>query len=253
MVSDQLIQLDAGYENVVAVCPKCTVRNVYNRADDIGHFNPIANGRVACADCGAAFTIGGDLVNAAHEMLLLDSNDFLREKRYVQAVLSATTAYEVFFNHFLLVELVFRPLNRDRVNTRDIDQIAWLNDTSALLRDKISKFTFEPMRRTFLRFAIERIAVGTVAQAEACINTISKRPKRVERATVAHHTDERLRTLLLRLYDSDIAELRNNIVHKTAYRPTRSETRSVVEDATYTIANLTNHFGLGNVNYHLNE
>ena len=254
--SEPLAQVDAGYENLTVVCPRCGRRNVYNRAEDIGNFDAIANREVACEHCRAAFCIGGDLVNASHELLLLDSTDFLNQKRYVQAVLSAATAHEVFFNHFLLVELVFRPIRRDRVHARDIDEIAWLNGNTAELRDKLEKFTFWPMQHAFLGLILRDTPIKTLAEAESYIRALpnnARKVEKVERSAVEGLSDEKVRGYLLRMYDSKVAELRNNIVHKTAYRPAHVETRTVVEDARYAIFNLTSHFGLGDVNYHLNE
>ena len=120
-----------GYENISTVCPHCGARNVYNRATDVGHLAPIANGRVNCenAACRAAFDISGDLINPAHELLLLDAHDFIQEKRYIQAVLSATTAYESFFSHYLRVELVYRVSSRDRKTVRN--ELQWLNAQNA--------------------------------------------------------------------------------------------------------------------------
>jgi hypothetical protein len=58
---------------------------------------------------------------------------------------------------------------------------------------------------------------------------------------------------LLRVHDTTIADLRNNIVHKYAYRPSLSETQAVVDDSRETIGLLTRHFDLRTDNYHLNE
>ena len=243
----------AGYENVAAACPKCGTRNVYNRAADIGHFRPIANATVTCESmsCGATFDICGDLVNSAPEMLALDACEFLREKRHMQAVLSATTAFEHFFNHFLRVELVYRPTLRDLTTVRD--DMDWLNAAAARLRDKTARFTFEPMRRIFLRAAVDEARPATLAAAEAYIAGIPDRPKEVPRAVLERLPDGAHRTLLFRVHSATIAKLRNNIVHKTAYRPGLDETRAAVHDAYETIFGLSTHFAFGDDDYHLNE
>jgi len=245
------VHLEVGYENVVAACPRCTTRNVYNRAEDIGSFRAITNRRVSCAACQAEFEICGDLVNPAFETLLLDSCDFLREKRHMQAVLSATTAYELFFSHVLRVELVYRPSRRDHVTERD--DIAWLEATATSLRDKTARCTFAPMRRIFLRLAIDGTRPATLSDAEACIANIQAKPPVLDRAEIEQRTDDPFRKLLLAVHDATIADLRNNIVHKTAYRPALSETKAAVDDAYHTIFGLSHHFGLQSDDYHLNE
>ena len=154
------VRVQAGYEIVAAACPRCATRNIYNRAEDIGSFRAIANHGVSCSRCSAMFDICGDLVNPAFETLLLDSYEFLKEKRYIQSVLSATTAYELFFSHFLRVELVYRPARRDRVAQRN--EIAWLNATGTSLRDKTARWTFAPMRRIFLRLALDGTRPATL-------------------------------------------------------------------------------------------
>lgn len=245
------VHLDAGYENVAATCPGCATRNVYNRAEDIGGFRAIANHRVKCANCHAAFDICGDLVNPAFETLLLDSQDFLREKRYMQAVLSATTAYELFFSHFLRVELVYRPARRDQVTPRD--DIAWLSSTVAALHVKTARHTFEPMRSTFLRLAIDGTRPATLSAAETWIASIPKQPTKIDRSEIERLAEDGLRSLLLDVNDATIADLRNNVVHKSAYRPRLNETTSAIDDAYRTIFGLSGRFELQDDDYHLNE
>jgi hypothetical protein len=92
-----------------------------------------------------------------------------------------------------------------------------------------------------------------LAEAEAYIVGIPERPPKVVQVEIERVTDDALRELLLRVHDAKIADLRNDIVHKTAHRPTLSETRSAVHDAYQTIFRLSSHYNLGNDDYHLNE
>ncbi len=247
-----IAQIEAGYENVIATCPTCSARAVYNRASDLGHFRPVANQRVACPvqACGATFDIGGDLINPGHEMLLHDCWGFFREKRYMQAVLSATTAYELFFAHFLRVQLVYRPNGSDA--TPIDDDVAWLNASAALLLARTQHQPFENMRRLFLRVAASPRPASRRA-AEALIAGIAKRPQKVERAELEKLAEVGLKTLLLRVCDASIANLRNDVVHKRAYRPTRDEAEVAITAAYETIHALGRHFNILGDNYHLNE
>lgn len=245
--------IEASYENITVTCPKCQARNVYNRATDIGHVGPISNWQVVCenSQCRAIFHAIGDLINPSHELLVLDACDLLRQKRYSDAVLKATTAYELFFGHYLKVELAYRPSTRDR--TSDRDTIDWLNSTAQLLRSAIERHTFEPMRRVFLHATVNNVHPATIAAAEAYIRGIPRKPPEASRTDIDALRDEDLRDLLLHVADTNIADLRNNIVHKTAYRPSLGETKTTVEDAYKTIFRLGHYYQLGDDNYHLNE
>jgi hypothetical protein len=257
-MTDQLtpvVDLDAGYENVTALCPRCGRRNVYNRVTDIGHVDAIDSHHLACQApaCGDSFWVRGDLVNTAYAMLLLDSCDFVREKRYMQAVLAATTAYELFFAHFLRVELLYRPLRRDESSVDD--EIGWLDAAAARLRAKTARHTFEPMRRIFLRAALDNVAPATLVAAAAYVDAIPAKPSVVLRTDIEQldATDEPRRGLLLGVWDAKIADLRNNIVHKGAYRPSLAETQTAVEDACTIINSLSAHFKMRRDEFHLNE
>lgn len=245
--------IEAGYEKITATCPKCGARNVYNRATDIGHFRPISNWPVVCenSQCHAVFDVIGDLINPSYEMLLLDACDLLREKSYTEAVLKATTAYEMFFSHYLRVEFVYRASTRDR--TSDRDSVDWMTSATQLLRNATERHTFKPMRWVFLRAAVDNPHPATIAAAEAYIRSIPRRPAEVPRSDIEALQDQNLRSLLLHVLDSSIDDLRNDIVHKTAYRPTLDETKAAVDDAYITIFRLGQHYGLGNDNFHLNE
>jgi hypothetical protein len=171
---------DANYENIHVLCSKCNRLNIYNRVTDIGHIGLISSASVICGDpkCKNNFRIIGDSVNTVHEMLLFDSFSFLKEKRYVQAVLSATTAYESFFLHFLRVELFYRPFRREEKyrEENDEDPVSE-NDYSCIitnLNQKIERHTFEAMRKIFLKAIVDRIKPSRLTDAKNYINQIPK-------------------------------------------------------------------------------
>ena len=253
MAQSTVVWLDAGYENVAAECTSCGTLNTYNRATDIGHFDPISNQRVLCNNdnCAAPFDIVGDLINPGYEKLLLDSCDLLRAKNYRQAVLSATTAYELFFAHFLRVELVYRPCNRDDSATED--DVEWLNRTSSLLLKRTQRHTFESMRRLFLRATVDGIRPATRAEATDYIDCLPIKPERVASIEIEGVADVRLRALLLRVSKATIASLRNQIVHKAAYCPSLDEAKSAVKDAFEAVFSIGLVYKLADDNHHLNE
>lgn len=218
-----LVDIEASYESATAICPKCGARNTFNRASDIDHFRAIDGLDVACQDerCAAPFRIGCDLVNSAHEMLVFDSYEFFRAKRYMQAVLSACTAFEVFFLQFVRVTLVFRPAAYARGEHNE-DDLDWLNDAIVRVEERTRPFTYGPLRQLFLGLVIDDVVPRSLVDADAAIAALPKSPPRVDRARLEEIDDSARRELLLRVHDSALGEVRNKVVHKSAYRPPRT-------------------------------
>lgn len=241
-------QIDATHENVNANCPTCGVRNVYNRRSDLNARGTIDNATVACAACSRKFDIVGDLINPTHELLLLDCRQLLEDKRYGDVILTAAKAHEVFFSHFLHVQLLWRPIGTDcGVLTR------W-NELRAQMDTKLATSTFKPLRKLFLQMVLARTAPQNFDEAQACIAALSKETRGVTREAVAAVRDERLRDLLLGLHDTTIDELRNRVVHKEAYRPTRDQASAACQEASRVLFGLTSVLRLrGDADYYINR
>jgi len=105
--------MDPTYENFGAQRPHCGENNIFNRASDLQTFQPIGFRTVNCQACDCQFNINNDSVNAAHQMLLTASYGFVERKQYMQCVLSVAQAYEIFFGHFLYIQLVYRAFAND--------------------------------------------------------------------------------------------------------------------------------------------
>jgi hypothetical protein len=233
-VSEPFVDIDPTYENAMATCPACQARNIYNRRSDLKTLRPVDRASVTCESCGAAFAIGSDLINPAHKMLLLDCRPFFERKQYMQMVLGIAQAYEVFFNHFLHVRLVYRP-GRDATPEE-------LNELSERLYKKVKKLTFDPMRKVFLRLVLDGKDPQNAADARTFIDAIPGEAKpvpAVPRPDIEAVANDRLRPLLLGMLDANINSLRNKVVHKDAYRPTRDESWSAYEDACRVLFGLT--------------
>ena len=226
----------ATYENFTAVCPLCRATNIFNRASDLKTFKPIGFRTVSCQVCGGSFNINNDSANAAHEMLLFDCFEFMNRKRYIHCVLSVAQAYEVFFNHFLRVQLVYRAFAREGSSDH-----SHLNRVLTRLYERTKRLTFEPMRRLVLRLLVDNEAPGSLAQSEAIIANFPKKPPIVPEQDLRSVGDMPLRELLLRLHATEINKLRNQVIHKQAYRPTLQEAKRVHEEATEILHGLTGH------------
>ena len=229
------------YENFAAECPWCRRENIFNRASDLKTFEPIAGRDVSClsAACGKPFRILGDSVNSPHEMLIFDCYELLDRKHYMNAVLSLAQAYETFFSLFFRVELLYKPLGADP----DQD-LSGLNELEEALQKKISDHTFRRMRALFLQHLVSRPAAGSLADAAAVIAGLSDRPGDPKDVAIDSVGDLKLIPLLKSLKATRINTLRNQVVHKRAYRPKHEEVESALQEARSILFPLTGHLQL---------
>jgi hypothetical protein len=202
---------------------------------------------VICQACQSPFNINNDAINAAHEMLLSGCFELIERKEYIQCVLSVAQSYEVFFSHFMYVQLIYRAYAHE--GSRDLPH---LNRLTQQLYDRMHLFTFERMRRLFLRLVVGTAAPPSLAEAGVAIehlpNGTKAPPKDVPdplRQDIENMPDEPLRALLLRLLDADVNKLRNRVVHKDAHRPTREEATHAYEEAREILFALTARLRLG--------
>lgn len=175
------------------------------------------------------FWINGDRIDSAHRTLLFDCYELLERKRYMSCILNVAQAYEVFFGLFFRVSLLYRPFASDS----DAD-LNLMNQLAATLHARLKHHTFDAMRALFLRQVTRgsNPAVGSLADAQAVIARLpAKSPGAPKDSEMLALPDPLLAKLLLRLKGVGINILRNNVVHKQAYRPTRDEAHDAHEEA----------------------
>ncbi len=233
----------ASYENVMADCPWCDRESTFNRASDLCTFELIAGRDVSCQsiDCGKLFRIVSDSVNPAHETLIFDCHELVERKHYMNCILSLTQAYEVFFSLFFRVELLYKPFWAD--HNREFDA---LNELTEKLHMKIKHFPFGKMRALFLQHMANRQSPKDLAEARNVVKKLPKKPSDPADADIENLGDAKLVPLLLKLKATTIHRLRNNIVHKQAYRPTRVEAVSAIDETKDILFPLTYHLDLRN-------
>ncbi|MGD9873790.1 MAG: hypothetical protein AB7T27_05925 [Kiritimatiellia bacterium] len=224
------------YENFAAECPSCGQESVFNRASDLCTFEPIAGRDVICASasCGKPFRIIGDTVNCAHEMLVYDAYDLFRQKRYMNCILTLATAYEVFFSLFMRVNLLYRPFGAD-----DEPDLHTFNRLSRELHGKIKDHTFGPMRALFLWQLATQIPPENLVEAEVVIAALPKKPKEPADEVLEAIGNSKLVPLLKAIKHATVNTLRNEVVHKRAYRPKRGETKEAMDTARSTLLHLS--------------
>jgi hypothetical protein len=228
------------YENFVAECPSCGKESIFTRASDLRTFKPIVGRDVSCqsADCGKPFRIIGDSVSSPHEMLISDCYELVERKHYMNCILSVAQAYEVFFSLFFRVELVYKPFGAPSRRLAD------LNRLSEELHEKIRGHTFARMRALFLRHIVSGRSPKNVAEATAMVAALPDCPRDPKDSAIDSLDDAKLVPLLKALKATSIHVLRNQVVHKRAYRPTRQEVDEALEEARSLLFPLTSHLGL---------
>lgn len=226
----QITQSD--YENVHAICPSCHANNIFNRVTDLLDTKPVANMEVRCQEpgCLRPFSISGDTVNPPHEVLLLGCYDLIKQKRYASSILQLAQAFEMFFAIALRVELVARPAKKDF--DRGEGGLEILNSTLELLHDTTRRWTFWKMRNAFLHVVLKHIRPSTLAEASEQIRCLSVFVESSPDAQdIASYEDRTLRGLLEALCDSKTPQLRNDVIHKSGYRPSYTEVQNALAEA----------------------
>ena len=223
--------IQTSYENFIARCPWCGGENIFNRASDLKDFQPIDYREVSCLnpDCSKPFYLNADVIDPAYQMLIFDCNELLQRKHYAYCILNLAQAFEVFFGQYLRVELLYKPYGSDP--EEDIER---LNDINKLLYDRTKQCSFERMRNLFFWIVLQPRHPASLHEAETIINGFPDKPscpsdEAVTNASIS--ADKRIRELLLRLKSCKIPELRNQVVHQRAYRPTLDEVNNAVKEA----------------------
>ena len=231
---------EANYENVVVDCPSCKSECVFNRVSDLKTTNPIDGTPVHCVKCRNLLWIFSDSVNERHEMLIFDCHSLLERKQYMYSILNLTTAYEMFFRLFLRVDLLYKPLATD-FNSQNLDE---MNRLSEKLERRIQKFGFTNMRDLFLMRITSQVSPANLCEAKKIIEALPKKPKSISNAKINKMGDISLTSFLIKLNRSKIQALRNDIVHKKGYRPTREEAKNSLDEAKEIIMPLTSMLNL---------
>lgn len=149
-------------------------------------------------------------------------------------------ALRVVTNVYSIVRRIFTrsSLSEDSQNLTD------LNRLSEELGEKIKEHTFGRMRALFLK----QITRGTRQQILAKLLQSSQpfRPLQGEPkdSAIEALSDAKLIPLLKALKATTVHTLRNRVVHKRAYRPTRNQVQAALEEARSILFPLTSRLGL---------
>ncbi|HUA13457.1 MAG TPA: hypothetical protein VL989_03080 [Candidatus Sulfotelmatobacter sp.] len=194
----------AGYENIYFDCPTCKRENVINRVTDLDPMAITSGMEFKCqfSDCGKALWLKGDFIQpAVYEWFLFELPVLKTKKLYRDYALSLCQAAESFFLRAIINKKFDR--NPDYRNELGGINLSTYNPDKGAYETSIRDKTYAPMREEFL----------TVFQGER--DADEPRPE--------HRDDDRRSWAFDVIQRSSIGNLRNRVVHKTAYRPKLSE------------------------------
>ena len=236
---------EAGYENLVVDCPWCRCESVFNRASDLHTFEHIGGLDTQCLNekCEKPFRIVSDSVNERHEKLIFDCYYLLKRKQYMHCILNLAKAHEMFFSLFLRVELLYKPFAADF----SAYGLAEVNRLSEKLEERVSGYTFAPLRRLFLQQLTIRPSPANLDEAQKAIHALPEQAKcvmGVSNKVIREEADASLKCLLIDLNRSKINELRNRVVHKRGYRPTLEETEEALDKTRSVVFPLTSRLDI---------
>lgn len=239
--------IEANYETVTVTCDRCQAMCIFSRIDDLAETMPISGRRVRCFECGEEFWINGDTVSSPYEFLIADAREHFRAKRYMPAIASLAQAWEVFFAACAVSTYVFRPFFAASPMDRDVDE---LNSLHRQLYQEIRSFTWFPMRNLALNMLLRDPQPSNATEAATHIAQLRSFGNQPSPMQVTAIVDVRLRETLEALSDLRIGRLRNHVVHKHAYRPTRAEVEPCMTSEISTLYRVKHRLGVGDLIEH---
>ncbi len=231
----EAIDTSPNFENFIAKCPHCGFRNIYNRVSDLQDTHPISYREVICLkpECRNPFYINGDIAAPVYQMIIFDCHNLLKQKRYIYCILNLTQACEIFFSLYARIQLIYRHYSAKEHN------ICKMNELLILFNQKVKTYTFAKLRNLFINLVMLENMSGDLNESEDMLNTISEFTVEPSNRIIAQVEDHKIRDLLQRLKSSEINILRNKVIHKYAYRPSKEETECLFKETKKILYSLT--------------
>jgi hypothetical protein len=143
----------------------------------------------------------------------------------------------------VLSTYVYRPFFAAPPHDQDVDD---LNRLHRDVRCATAKFTFFPMRNVVMNMLIEDPWPSTLEEAsQAIVQIAALGGGEPASATIADVPDARTRELLDGLIGLSVGRLRNDVVHKHAYRPKRSQVEPCLTAEISLLYRVKHHLAVG--------
>lgn len=242
--------IETTYENFIAMCPECGHRNIFNRISDLKTTQPISFKKVHCFKCDSIFGINRDRIQARYIAIFFDCYLLYQEKRYSTCILLLTQALEVFFYHYLKVELIYRPFWNEK--ERDFER---LNRLLESLQSSVESMAYGKLKNVFLACVIDNSKPKTLNldDSKKKIDGLRKYAKKCSKDDdLRNISNSVLVDLLIKLRDCKIHQLRNKVVHKEAYRPHCEEVKKEIEEVRELLVKISSHLDVfkEDINYY---
>jgi hypothetical protein len=229
------MDIAAEYERLTVPCHVCGHSNIINRAADLGYTGFAIGRETSCEnpECTSTVRVTLETANPDYEQMMWEAYGLRAEKRYMLAVAVLAQAFEMFFALAVRVMLVHHVANFS--NSTD-DEVRRLDET---LFEATKKYTYGRMRNLFTSLAL-RPRPASLKEAQQLISRdkISGLCERQTDEALRTIADQHLGALLLQLDGLSIGDLRNQVVHKHAYRPTLDELNESLDSAIHLTGDL---------------
>lgn len=241
------------YENFISYCPNCDHRNIYNRREDLKTTQPISNKEVTCLNpaCNTDFYINGDMLAEKYEYFIFEAQDLIREKKYMHAITMLCTSCESFFYQAINIKLVYEPF-KDNIIT-DLDD---MNMLFKLVDRNTKYYTFERLRNLFIYLYFIEIELTSLSKIVQVTNSLSKLdlPKEVQKILNdnVHASNAKKKQFLDKVSNLNINELRNQVVHKHAYRPLSAQAQLAIDTVTHIVTTAETIFDIQSEDNYIN-
>lgn len=219
--------------------------------------------QVVCFYCKQNFWINCDCANLDFEKLIWDCWELLKEKKYMHIVVSLCMAYEIFFSTYIYYVLIVKPIKKQKKIKREYREFSIVeqhNFLSKMLYDKIKTYTYGTLMSVFIKLILDQLhsQVFEMSESQKYIDNIkSISVKNLKKEIKNSNINTKLKGYLLALVclqqqEKSISYLRNNVVHKYAYRPTLVEVERELKIAEILIFGIRRNINFRSIDLSLN-
>lgn len=233
--------IKCNYENFICICYYCGEKLIFNRATDLKTVAPIGGRNVTCYKCQKLIRIGMDRINPAYELFMFDCDELLIEKKYMQCVINCAQALEIFLFKYIKIKSILLPIQQNAVIYLDLDILT--KNFNIYFAD----YTFFPLRNVFFDLFIYDRSFQTTLEITNYLSSIKTSKVYCNLPsddTIMLLPNEELKSAMLLLKTCKASQLRNDIIHKSAYRPSKTEAEACLKETDQIIYGIANQIPL---------
>jgi transposase-like protein len=208
----------AGYENIYVDCPYCKYENIFNRVSDLdGKGDDISRlDNIVCQSCGGQFSILSDTITTAkYQWFINELPIYKKQKQYRLYILNLCQAIECFFELAIINQVVDRNSNlRDERGCIKSDQY------NKAIKDINQKTVYDLCKKGSKKKKFEK---ATFRDLKNIFLYLFEGERRNDNGKLK---EDRREETFQEIKKTKINTMRNDVVHKKAYRPNLKEVES---------------------------